>query len=403
MPPIKLVAFILTTTILYCRADVKHVIDGTVDIPSAKEINNLGDSGSSSISGSGAFASASASFSGSSSGHGTFQAPGKADFWWLDSNSPLKHAYDYFKKCQESGDCVPPINPTPVGCTTCNLNVEPPIKIQTNLHQEPLLDLKKNPFFNGDFKGVAVSSCTGAACKNGQSETVITTCKGNQCDTKKIQDGDFSKNPFFNGDYKPDKAQTTAHGHQQQPAQHAQQPTQHGQQPTQHGQEPTQHGQQHGQQPTNHGQQPIQHGQQPAPTGSTTTTHFDASKNPFLNGGNLLGINDSGKGLHGGKNSAFAGNGDIVCNDGNGFIGVQPAQPFGGKNVPNNAEEPHQLKPFSTTHPGLKNCTIGHVCLPQQFCPNGKLTKQEDLLNAQRVSDSLKFKFCFSLTIPDFD
>lgn len=327
MPQITTVALLTTLVTLSC-ADVKHVLDGSV--ASAKDINNLGLSNS--------FATASASFSGSSSGHGTFQAPGKADFWWMDSNSPLKHAYEYFKKCQESGDCLPPINPIPTDCKSCNLNVGVPTSI--TIDSDVPLDIKKNPFLNGDFESISVSGCTGTACKNGQSETVVTTCKGAHCETNKFNNDnenvDISKNPFLNGGYNPSDTNASF-----------------------------------GKPSEGHTVTPI-HTKPTIPT-TSKPEQIDISKNPFLNGA-------------GGKNSAFAGNGDLVFNDGNGFIGVQPAQPFGGKDDSTTSGDEHQYKPFSTTNPSLKQCPTGHVCLPQQYCPNGKLTKQEDLINAKNVS-----------------
>lgn len=336
MPPIRKVAILLLTTLVALSyGDVKHVLDGSA-VANPKDINDLGISSNS-------FATASASFSGSSSsGHGTFQAPGKADFWWMDSNSPLKHAYEYFKKCQESGDCQPPINPIPNGCKACNLNVGAPTSIKIDTDNVPL-DLKKNPFLNGQFESVEISGCTGTACKNGHSETVVTTCKGAHCESKKYnQDNvDISKNPFLNGGYNPSDSNASFG----KPS-------------------GTEGGSHH-----HHQVNPIH-----TKPSDNKPEQIDLSKNPFLNG------------LGGGKNSAFAGNGDLVFNDGNGFLGVQPSQPFGGKEGTSTKGEDHQYKPFSTTKPGHEQCKTGHVCLPQEYCTNGKLTKQEDLINAKNVS-----------------
>lgn len=422
MPHIIKTVALLSTILTITSADVKHVLDGIV--PSAKEINDLGVSNS--------FASASASFSASSSGHGTFQGPGKADFWWMDVNSPLKHAYDYFKKCQESGDCIPPINPLPNGCQPCDFHVAPPIQIPTHFP----LDINKNPFLNGNFQGISISSCTGPTCKDGKSETVVTTCKGDHCESKKYnlngenEKIDVSKNPFLNGAYNPQDSNagfgspdaSTATSRPPRSSTTPSPPIEHGdinKNPFFNGAyNPQDSNASFGNPDTS---TTASRPPRPPTTPAPPLNHRDINKNPFFNGdykpedskasfGNATTPqqpNNSNKPsstttspievekidisknpfLNGGKNSAFAGNGDLVFNDGNGFIGVQPSQPFGGKNS-SLKDEPHQYKPFPTTHPGLKECPIAHVCLPKQFCPNGKLTKQEDLINAKNVSKS---------------
>lgn len=307
MSPLVLVAIL---TIWTCaHADVKHVLDGSAHVPSPKEINGLSSSNSYSASASFAFEPA--------SGHGTFQAPGKADFWWMDTNSPLKHAYDYFKKCQEKGDCLPPVNPS--GCTSCTFNVG-----ATTFDTKEPLDLKKNPFLNGEFQNLNFNGCSGGDCKEGAQETTFTTCKGTECKTSKVT-GDLSKNPFLNGGLNFGSSSASF---------------------------------------TNPITGPS------SGTASGSSSHggsIDISKNPFLSG-------------LGGKNSGVTGNGELVFNNGDGFLGVQPAQPFGGHKTgggKNDETDENPKLPFSTTHPGVQSCKQGHVCVSKEYCADGRIAHKE--------------------------
>lgn len=300
MSPLVLVAILTISTCT--RADVKHVLDGSAHVPSAKEINGLSSSNSYSASASFGFEQA--------SGHGTFQAPGKADFWWMDTNSPLKHAYDYFKKCQEKGDCLPPVNPS--GCTSCTFNVA-----ATSFSSKEPLDIKKNPFLNGDFQNLNFN-------KAGTHETTFTSCKGTECKTSKVT-GDLSKNPFLNGglNFASSSASFTNTG--------------------------SGSGSGFG-----------------STSGSGGSGSIDISKNPFLSG-------------LGGKNSGVTGNGQLVFNNGDGFLGVQPAQPFGGHQTggKNDETDENSKLPFSTTHPGVQSCKEGHVCVSKEHCVDGRILHRQ--------------------------
>lgn len=92
------------------------------------------------------------------------------DFWWNKEESPLKDAYDHYKKCSKSGDCVPPssINElVQVQCQGSSCTIKNP-----EGHEK--VDLSNNPFFNGGVKADP----------------------GTHSNKEKM---DLSKNPFFNG------------------------------------------------------------------------------------------------------------------------------------------------------------------------------------------------------------
>lgn len=79
MSPLILVGITIISTAL---GDVKHVLDGTAHPPNARaqEINNLAHNANL-----------------------AFQTGNPQDFWWMASNSPLKDAYDHYKKCSLKG------------------------------------------------------------------------------------------------------------------------------------------------------------------------------------------------------------------------------------------------------------------------------------------------------------
>lgn len=209
MSPLLLVGMLIACA----AADVKHVLEGQAHPPDTNlvnpgEINYLAHSAG----GANAFASSyasSGSYSGARAAGGGYSGAGAGGddaFWWADSNSPFKHAYDQFKKCSLKGNCFPPAGAVQSVSDFVNAGLQSTI------------DVKKNPFLNGQFQGVAISSCSGVACKNGKPQTVVTTCDGSDCKTSTVEGqqqgsgngGGFSfsggqvnvnKNPFFNGQF----------------------------------------------------------------------------------------------------------------------------------------------------------------------------------------------------------
>ncbi|CAH0549414.1 unnamed protein product [Brassicogethes aeneus] len=134
MFPLILVGITLVSCTL---GDVKHVLDGTVggqhsSSVDPKEINRLAYSGS---------------------------AKSPRDFWWMADDSPLKEAYDYYKKCSLKGNCAN------VGKSVAGS------------------EIGKNPFLNGDFKNGKIP--TGGAVKSAGFHSGATL--------------DLSNNPFLNG------------------------------------------------------------------------------------------------------------------------------------------------------------------------------------------------------------
>lgn len=290
MSPLFLVGMLISVAM----ADVKHVLDGQAQPPDSNlvnpgEINYLAHGGafaSSFASSGGGYAGASraggysgggaaaAGNSGSyAGGAGTgFAATGGGAgtdgdaFWWADTNSPFKHAYDQFKKCSLKGNCFPT-----VAADAAKSGVQS-VSDFVNAGLQSTFDVKKNPFLNGQFQGVAISSCGGAACKGGKPQTVVTTCDGGDCKTSTVE----------------------------------------GQQQEQNG---------------NGGSFSFSGG---------SVGQIDVNKNPFLNG-QFAGAG-AGANAFAGSNTVTSGNGAQIDAK-EGFLGVQPAQPFGNK------------KPFATNYP----------------------------------------------------
>lgn len=110
MSPLTIVGILVITTSSF--ADVSHVLDGSAQPPEPNSINPH-----------------------------TINHLASRDFWWMDPNSPLKAAYDYYKKCNLKGTCLPPVNqngiaPQPFLPQTATVNI----------------NAKKNPFLNGNYK-----------------------------------------------------------------------------------------------------------------------------------------------------------------------------------------------------------------------------------------------------------
>lgn len=282
-------------SISLAAADVKHVLEGHAHPPDSNlvnpgEINYLAHSSaganafasSSSFASSGSYSGARAGgYSGAAAGGGAgfaggagtgFAAGGAGNgdaFWWADSNSPFKHAYDQFKKCSLKGNCFPPVAIE----SKVQSGVQSVSDFVNGGLQSAAIDVKKNPFLNGQFQGVAISSCGGTACKGGKPQTVVTTCDGSDCKT------------------------STVEGQQQKNG--------------------------------NGGSFSFSGG---------SVGQIDVSKNPFLNGQFAGAGAGAGAGSFAGTNTVTSGNGaQIEAKEG--FLGVQPAQPFGSK------------KPFPTKYP----------------------------------------------------
>ncbi|XP_031332003.1 uncharacterized protein LOC116162513 [Photinus pyralis] len=99
-----------------------------------------------------------------------------------------------------------------------------------------------------------------------------------------------------------------------------------------------------------------------------TTPKIDLSRNPFLNTG---------------MQAAYASTGQAVSTGAQGFLGVQPAVPFGSANraQPFPVSHPHgdhQKPPFASQHPNQggqpfpgAHPSCDKVCVPSQLCVNG--------------------------------
>lgn len=131
MSPLTLVGILFLSSSI--SANVKHVLDGSAQplesyAASPEAVNQL-----------------------------TSNLP-SSQYWWMASDSPLKAAYDFYKKCSTKNNCLPNENPStslPPPPDTVNINV------------------KKNPFLNGNFQ-------PGNANYNDKSSKI-----------------DISKNPFL--------------------------------------------------------------------------------------------------------------------------------------------------------------------------------------------------------------
>ncbi|XP_044261254.1 proteoglycan 4-like [Tribolium madens] len=100
MSPLSLVGILVI--LAPSLADVSHVLDGSAHPPDPQAVNHLA-------------------------------TPGQ--YWWMNSDSPLKAAYDYYKKCNAKGNCITPVNPDAA---------PQPFRPQP-------LDVKHNPFLNGNY------------------------------------------------------------------------------------------------------------------------------------------------------------------------------------------------------------------------------------------------------------
>lgn len=139
-----------------------------------------------------------------SAGNQNYQGSGDPNvaFWWAGSDSPFKKAQEYYKRCAQQGNCgnipgpvkIPGFEQAASPCGTLGC-------VSQSIQTHKPIDFANNPFFNGEYKGISVSACSGAGCPGGKPGVTITNCKGSECKTVK-QEGepskiDFSANPFL--------------------------------------------------------------------------------------------------------------------------------------------------------------------------------------------------------------
>lgn len=156
MSPLLLVG-ILTFLLSPTNCDVKHVLEGSAHPPVSnadpRAINGLADGFHNNV-----------AFSGEAPG--SFDVKGAvgsqgSQFWWMKNDSPLKHAYDYYKRCSLKGTCQPPVvvnelenEGQRVGDVKVDLSSNPFLhggvqaSAGTQFHQEKV-DISSNPFLNG--------------------------------------------------------------------------------------------------------------------------------------------------------------------------------------------------------------------------------------------------------------
>lgn len=160
MSPLIIVGILFSSAL----ADVSHVLSGQAHPPQHPvDVNSL-----------------------SAYRKNAFQSGNPNDFWWMASNSPLKEAYDYFKKCSSKGNCLPPIN------------VIPGVKV-AEAHFDPI-DLKKNPFLNGEFQaGAVTSSSSFSAASSGCSACSSGANSGGIAAFHTGTKIDITNNPFLSG------------------------------------------------------------------------------------------------------------------------------------------------------------------------------------------------------------
>ncbi|XP_049824987.1 uncharacterized protein LOC109605766 isoform X2 [Aethina tumida] len=155
MSPLILVGITIISTAL---GDVKHVLDGTAHPPNARaqEINNLAHNANL-----------------------AFQTGNPQDFWWMASNSPLKDAYDHYKKCSLKGNC----GNVAIAKAVASEGASVSASAAAGVPFSPI-DIKNNPFLNGVYEKNKASS---GATKNSGFHTGASL--------------DLSNNPFINGKY----------------------------------------------------------------------------------------------------------------------------------------------------------------------------------------------------------
>lgn len=151
MSPLIIVGILISTAL----ADVSHVLQGTAKPPAdPNEINGL--------------------------------APANGqNFWWMDSNSPFKQAYDEFKKCSSKGNCLTSNNVVPEG--------DAKAAAAAGANNFGPNDLKKNPFLNGQYESGSVSSSFASSFSSSSKTDVPAFHSGAKID--------ISNNPFLKGQF----------------------------------------------------------------------------------------------------------------------------------------------------------------------------------------------------------
>lgn len=256
---------------------------------------------------------------GSNSGESEGAVKGNGQFWWNQPNSPFKYAYEQTKKCMLKGNCAPNFvvanNVQSGGCAGgCGGSVAVPIVPTIPV---PNIDIKKNPFFNGNFQGISISSCTGTACKNGKPhETVVTSCQGSECKTNVVEGApSYPSNPFLNGgssSFVVSGGSNTGFAGSNNAS-------------------------------PDYSKNPYLNGQSGSSGAAAGSASGSASGSGSIGGSGSFASSGSysGSGNIGSGNTVTSGNGaQIEVGDGKGFLGVQPSPPFAGSK-----------KPFASKHP----------------------------------------------------
>lgn len=324
MSPLIMVGLLTIAALSPSRADVKHVLDGSAHPPQYQD-NHHHHSSSNNY----ATLQATANFLRSPNaadnafavnGLASNVVPGSVAFWWADSNSPFKHAYEYFKKCSSKGNCLPPVTagfqappPPPSGCGSNGCSPSATVDLKNPDSQPGFgpVDIKKNPFLNGQIQSI------GSGC---------VTCN-----------------------------QASNQGH----------------------------------------------------SGGSAYPAVDISKNPFL----------SGNAQNAGNQAAISGAGQAIVTGSDGFLGVQPAVPFGnqgqsfGGNANGEQGAGQNYQPFPASLPAqggssgnnptkdnkFEVCNQhGQVCVPTELCVNGLVSKHGIGLIDNRHLVSFSF-FLFGL------
>ncbi|KAF2905805.1 hypothetical protein ILUMI_00373 [Ignelater luminosus] len=179
MSPLILVGILVITTLNPSLADVKHVLEGSAHPPTCKCAENHQHYKHHDNQFTGGFTT-SGGFPGNFGGPPNIPGspnnavPGSVAFWWADSNSPFKHAYEYFKKCSEKGNCFPPVAP---GVQVSNTIQHGSVTGSFDSHKghsastaSPFgpVDIKTNPFLNGQINGISGAGVTTHGSGGGQ-------------------------------------------------------------------------------------------------------------------------------------------------------------------------------------------------------------------------------------------
>lgn len=110
---------------------------------------------------------------------------------------------------------------------------------------------------------------------------------------------------------------------------------------------------------------------------------IDLSKNPFFNGNVTRNAGTQQRKIDLDKNPFFSGHGQIIDDNGEGFLGVQPAEIKFAKS-----------KPFSLTHPLSGACSAnGYICVPISKCDKDGFTTVSFRNDVLQIGN--KVRYCF--------